>query len=60
MTNFLLTEREVCTKKYRTEVFFVQTEPVGRGLYKKIEVRYFFVHTKQARFIKSLLYGIYT
>jgi hypothetical protein len=32
--NFLLTEREV---------FFVQTEPVGRGLYKKTEVRYFSV-----------------
>jgi hypothetical protein len=29
----LLTEREVCTAKYRTEVFFVQTEPVGRGFY---------------------------
>ena len=39
--NFLLTEREVCTEKYRTEDFFVQTEPVGRGLYKKTEFRYF-------------------
>ena len=60
MTNFLLTEREVsvCTKKYRTEVFSVQTESVGRGLYKKTEVRYFSVHTEQARLIKSLLYGI--
>ena len=57
--NLLLTEREVCTEKYRTEVFFVQTEPVGRGLYKKTEVRYFSVHTEQARLIKSLLYGIY-
>jgi hypothetical protein len=46
------------TEKYRTEVFFVQTEPVGRGLYKKTEVRYFFVKTEQARLIKSL-YGIY-
>ena len=57
--NFLLTEREVCTEKYRTEVFFVQTEPVGRGLYKKTEVRYFSVHTEQTRLIKSLLYGIH-
>jgi hypothetical protein len=57
--NFLLTEREVCTEKYRTEVFFVQTEVIGRGLYKKTEVRYFSVHTEQARLIKSLLYGIY-
>ena len=32
INNFLLTEREVCTEKYRTEVFSVQTEPVGRGL----------------------------
>ena len=59
IANFLLTEREVCTEKYRTEVFFVQTEPVGRGLYKKTEVRYFSVHTEQARLIKSLVYGIY-
>jgi hypothetical protein len=59
--NFLLTEREVFTEKYRTEVFFVMTEPVGQGLYKKTEVRYFSVKTKQARLIKSLLlYGIYT
>jgi hypothetical protein len=29
-----------------------------RGLYKKNEVRYFSVHTEQARLIKSLLYGI--
>jgi hypothetical protein len=49
----------VCTEQYRTEVFFVQTEPVGRGLYKKTEVQYFSVHTEQARLIKSLLYGIY-
>ena len=55
----LLTEREVCTEKHRTEVFFLQTEPVRRGLYKKTEVRYFSVHTEQARLIKSLLYGIY-
>ena len=58
-TNFLLTEGEVCTEKYRTEVFFVQIEPVGRGLYKKTEFRCFSVHTEQARLIKSLLYGIY-
>ena len=32
--NYLLTEREVCTEKYQTKVF-VQTEPVGRGLYKR-------------------------
>jgi hypothetical protein len=57
----LLTEREGtdCTEKYRTEVFFAQTEPVGRGLYKKTEVQYFSVHSEQARLIKSLLYGIY-
>jgi hypothetical protein len=59
INNFLLTEREVCTEKCRTEVFFVQTGPVGRGLYKKTEVRYFSVQTEQARLIKSLLYGIY-
>jgi hypothetical protein len=29
ISNFLLTEREVCTEKYRTKVFFVQTESVG-------------------------------
>jgi hypothetical protein len=40
--------------------FLVQTEPVavGRGLYKKTEVRYFCVHTEQARLIKILSYGI--
>jgi hypothetical protein len=60
ITNFLLTEREVCTEKHRTEVLFVQTEPEGRGLYKKTEIRYFSVHTEQARLVKSLLiYGIY-
>ena len=57
--SFLLTEREISTEKYRTEVFFAQTESVGRGLYKKTKVRYFSVKTKQARLIKSLLYGIY-
>jgi hypothetical protein len=35
ITNFLLTERKVFTEKYRTEVFFVQTEPVGRGCTKR-------------------------
>jgi hypothetical protein len=55
INNFLLTERDVCTEKYRTEVFFVHTKPVGQGLYKKIEVRYFSVHTEQARLIKNLL-----
>jgi hypothetical protein len=50
ITNFILTE--VCTEKYRTEVFFVQTEPVGRGLYKKTEFRYFSVHSEQGRLIK--------
>ena len=49
----------VCTEKYRTEVFFVQTEPVARGLYKKTEVRYFSVQTEQARLIKSLFYRIF-
>jgi hypothetical protein len=38
---------------------YEQTESVGQGLYKKTEVRYFSVHTEQARLIKSLLYGIY-
>jgi hypothetical protein len=57
--NFLLTESDICTEKYRTEVFFVQTERVGRGLYKKTELRYFSVHAEQVRLIKSLLYGIY-
>jgi hypothetical protein len=57
---FLLTEREIWREKYRTEVFFVQTEPAGRGLYKKNDVQYFSVHTKKARLIKRLLYGIYT
>jgi hypothetical protein len=52
-TNFLSNEREVCTEKYRTEVFFVQTEPVGQGLYKKAEVRYFSVHTELARLINK-------
>jgi hypothetical protein len=59
MFNFLLTEREVFTEKYRTEVFFVQTEPIGQGLYKKTEVRYFSVKAEQAWLIKSLLYGNY-
>jgi hypothetical protein len=31
--NFLLIKREVVAEKYRTEVFFVQTEPVWRGSY---------------------------
>ena len=43
-----VTEREVCTEKYQTEVFFVQTEPVYRGsLYKKTEVRYFSVPSEE-------------
>ena len=49
--NSLLTEREVCTEKYRTDVFLV--------LYEKIEVRYFSVQTEQARLIKSLLHGVW-
>jgi hypothetical protein len=40
-------------------VYTVFTEPVGRGLYKKTEVRYFSVKAEQVRLIKSLLYGIY-
>jgi hypothetical protein len=39
--------------------FFVQTEPLGRGLHKKTKVRYFSVKTKQTTLIKSLLYCIY-
>ena len=65
-TNFLLTEREVCTEKYRTEIFFVQTESVGRGLYKKIEIRYFsvaYIPSKRGynkKFIISMAFiGIY-
>jgi hypothetical protein len=42
VNNFLLTEREVCTKKYRTKVFFVQTKPVGQALYKKTVLQCFF------------------
>jgi uncharacterized sporulation protein YeaH/YhbH (DUF444 family) len=55
MNNFLLTECEVCTEKYRTEVFFVQTEPVGRGLYKKTEVQYFSVHTEASEVNKKFI-----
>jgi hypothetical protein len=52
ISNFLLTEREVCSEKYCfLLVFSVQTEPAGRGLYKKTEVIYFSVHTEQARLI---------
>ena len=32
--NFLLTKREVVAEKYRTEIFFEQTEPVWQGSYK--------------------------
>jgi hypothetical protein len=41
--------------------FLVQAEPgaVGRGSYKKTEVRYFPVHIEQARLIKKLSYGIH-
>ena len=35
ITNFLLTESEVLTEKYWIEVYFVQTEPVGRGFVQK-------------------------
>jgi hypothetical protein len=56
---FLLTEREVYIEKYQTQVFFVQTEPGGWGLYKKTVIRYFSAHTEQARLLKSFLYGIY-
>ena len=59
VNNFLLTEREVCTEKYRTKVFFVQTKPVGQALYKKTVLQCFSVHTQQARLTKSLSYGIY-
>ena len=31
VNNFLLTEREVCTEKYRTKVFFVQTMQARRA-----------------------------
>jgi hypothetical protein len=51
--NFLFSEREVFTEKYWTEVFFVQTEPVGRGLNKKTEGRYFSVKTEQAKLIEG-------
>ncbi len=36
---------------------FVQTEPVGQGLYKKTEVIYFSVQTEQARLTKRLLFN---
>ena len=51
----LLTEREVCTVKYQTEVL-VRTKR-ARSELKKTEVRYFTVQTKQARSINCLLYG---
>ena len=47
--NFLSTKREVFTEKYRTEDFFVQTDPVERGLYKKTKVRYFSVRTMPSK-----------
>jgi hypothetical protein len=35
--NFLLTEREVCTEKYRNEDFLRKDRArIGRGLYKKL------------------------
>jgi hypothetical protein len=48
VNNFLLTEREVCTEKYRTKVFFVQTKPVGQALYKKTVLQCFYVATYTA------------
>ena len=51
--NFLSTEREVCTEKYRTDVSFVQSEPAERGLNKTTEVRCFSVQTEQERLIKN-------
>ena len=58
--NFLLTEREVCTEKYRNEDFLRKDRArIGRGLYKKPRPL-FFVHTEKAMLIKNLLYGIYT
>ena len=42
------------------DIFCADRARIRRGLHKKTEVRYFSVHTEQARLIKSLLYGIYT
>jgi hypothetical protein len=54
VNNFLLTEREVCTEKYRTKVFFVQTKPVRRASFvQKDRAPMFSVHTQQARLTKS-------
>ena len=59
VNDFLLTEREVCNENYRTKVVFVQTKPVGQGLYEKTVLQCFSVHTQQARLTKSLSYDIY-
>ena len=61
-TNFLLTEREVCTVKYQTEAFFVhKPSPYGEVCTKRPRSDIsLYVQAEQARLIKSLLYGIYT
>jgi hypothetical protein len=39
--NFVLTKREVCMyREISDRGLFLQTEPVGRGLYKQTDVRY--------------------
>jgi hypothetical protein len=47
VTNFLLTEREVRTDKYRIEAFFVQTEP-GRSRFVQKDRRPIFHCTYRA------------
>ena len=42
-----VTEREVCTEKYQTEVFFVQTEPVYRAKFVQKDRGPIFLCTKR-------------
>ena len=58
LTSYLINRARDLYREISDRGLFVQTKPVGRGLYKKSEVRYFSVKTEQARLIKSLLYGI--
>jgi hypothetical protein len=49
VNNFLLTEREVCTKKYRTKVFFVQTQPRRASFVQKDRAPMFFLYIQSKR-----------
>jgi hypothetical protein len=51
------TEREVCTVKYQTVVFYYGPSDEGAKSMQKTEVWYFTVQTEQARSIIGLLYG---